>query len=122
MVNYVTILSALPLAACWPGVVELNEQIKSKRQANPVYPTVPAPNFTPTRDNCGSAGPCTTFDAKDQYVDVSEGSGHEFQAPGPNDLRGQCPGLNAAANHNFLPRNGIATIADSEFFVPVRGQ
>lgn len=33
------------------------------------------------------------FDAKAQYIDVSEGSGHEYVAPGPNDLRGPCPGL-----------------------------
>jgi len=51
-----------------------------------------------------------TFDAKQQYIDVGPGSGHEWQAPGPNDLRGVCPGLNAFANHGFLPRNGYATI------------
>lgn len=39
-----------------------------------------------------------TFDAEKQYIDVSPGSGHEWQAPGPNDLRGVCPGLNAFAN------------------------
>lgn len=36
---------------------------------------------------------------------------HAFIAPGPNDIRGPCPGLNAAANHNYLPRDGIATYA-----------
>jgi len=25
---------------------------------------------------------------------------HAYVAPGPNDVRGPCPGLNAAANHN----------------------
>jgi Peroxidase, family 2 len=25
---------------------------------------------------------------------------HAFEAPGRNDIRGPCPGLNAAANHN----------------------
>lgn len=50
------------------------------------------------------------FNAKAQYIDVGPGSGHEWQAPGPNDLRGPCPGLNAFANHGFLPRNGYATI------------
>lgn len=39
-----------------------------------------------------------TFDAASQYIDVGPGSGHEWQAPGPNDLRGVCPGLNAFAN------------------------
>ena len=34
---------------------------------------------------------------------------HQFIAPGPNDIRGPCPGLNAAANHGFLARDGIVT-------------
>jgi hypothetical protein len=34
---------------------------------------------------------------------------HQFVAPGPNDIRGPCPGLNAAANHNFLAHDGITT-------------
>ncbi|TKA61134.1 hypothetical protein B0A55_12340 [Friedmanniomyces simplex] len=34
---------------------------------------------------------------------------HGFIAPGPNDIRGPCPGLNAAANHNFLAHDGITT-------------
>ncbi|KAH8806860.1 heme-thiolate peroxidase, partial [Flagelloscypha sp. PMI_526] len=37
---------------------------------------------------------------------------HPYQAPGPNDLRGPCPGLNTLANHGYLPRNGIATFED----------
>lgn len=43
--------------------------------------------------------PLRIFNAQAQYVDVSEGSGHEYRAPGPGDLRGPCPGLNALANH-----------------------
>lgn len=34
---------------------------------------------------------------------------HQFVAPGPNDIRGPCPGLNAAANHGFLAHDGITT-------------
>lgn len=48
-----------------------------------------------------------TFDGSRQLIDVGPGSGHEWQAPGPNDLRGVCPGLNAFANHGFLPRSGM---------------
>ncbi|TID22771.1 aromatic peroxygenase [Venturia nashicola] len=48
------------------------------------------------------------FDAAAQLVDV-HGS-HAWQAPGTSDLRGPCPGLNALANHNYLPHNGVATI------------
>ena len=43
--------------------------------------------------------PVPIFNAEAQYVNVSAGSGHEYVAPGPNDLRGPCPGLNAFANH-----------------------
>jgi hypothetical protein len=32
--------------------------------------------------------------------------GFEFQAPGPGDSRGPCPGLNLLANYGYLPRNG----------------
>ncbi|KAK6442644.1 hypothetical protein LTR95_001123 [Oleoguttula sp. CCFEE 5521] len=55
--------------------------------------------------------PVNTFNEKAQFVDVSHGSGHEWVAPSGNDLRGPCPGLNAMANHNFLPHDGYATIA-----------
>ncbi|GIZ42141.1 hypothetical protein CKM354_000542000 [Cercospora kikuchii] len=35
---------------------------------------------------------------------------HEYRAPNPKtDIRGPCPGLNAAANHGFLARDGITT-------------
>ncbi|KAI9749390.1 MAG: hypothetical protein M4579_006892 [Chaenotheca gracillima] len=47
------------------------------------------------------------FDEKAQFVSTS--GDHKWIAPGPNDIRGPCPGLNAAANHNYLPRDGIAT-------------
>ncbi|EEB94677.1 hypothetical protein MPER_06470, partial [Moniliophthora perniciosa FA553] len=30
----------------------------------------------------------------------------KYEAPGPNDARGHCPGLNTLANHGFLPRDG----------------
>jgi hypothetical protein len=35
---------------------------------------------------------------------------HPYIAPGPNDLRGPCPGLNTMANHGYLPRNGVASV------------
>jgi len=56
--------------------------------------------------------PIPIFNAEAQYIDVSEGSGHEWQAPTSSDLRGPCPGLNAFANHGFIPRNGYATITE----------
>jgi len=49
--------------------------------------------------------PVNTF-KESQRIDLSK---NPYIAPGPNDLRGPCPGLNAFANHGFLPRNGYAT-------------
>ena len=37
---------------------------------------------------------------------------YAFVAPTDSDQRGPCPGLNAAANHGYLPHNGIVTYAD----------
>ncbi|CAG8983329.1 hypothetical protein HYALB_00007457 [Hymenoscyphus albidus] len=37
---------------------------------------------------------------------------HQYTPPGPNDIRGPCPGLNAAANHNFLAHDGITTFKE----------
>lgn len=37
---------------------------------------------------------------------------HQYTEPGPNDIRGPCPGLNAAANHNFLSHDGITNFAE----------
>lgn len=44
--------------------------------------------------------PVPIFNAQAQYINVTKGSGHEYVAPGPGDLRGPCPGLNAFANHS----------------------
>ncbi|KAF2996809.1 hypothetical protein E8E13_001732 [Curvularia kusanoi] len=41
---------------------------------------------------------------------ISTTGEHRYIAPGPNDLRGPCPGLNVMANHGYLPRNGMSTI------------
>jgi len=37
---------------------------------------------------------------------------HAYTAPGSNDIRGPCPGLNAAANHNFLSHDGITNFQE----------
>jgi hypothetical protein len=38
---------------------------------------------------------------------------YPYQDPLPSDQRGPCPGLNAMANHGYIPRNGIATLAQT---------
>ncbi|KAG7005412.1 sister chromatid cohesion protein pds5 [Physcia stellaris] len=69
----------------------------------------------PLSQNEGNSGPIDSlvFNAAEQFVDVRPGSPHQFIAPKAGDKRGLCPGLNAAANHGFLPRSGITTIAAS---------
>lgn len=36
--------------------------------------------------------------------------GYVFQAPGPSDSRGPCPGLNLLANYGYLPRDGYVSL------------
>ena len=71
---------------------------KAKRQIDPtapqgagVMPATPPP-----------------FDAAAQYV--SNQGEYAFVAPEATDQRGECPGLNAMANHGYLPHDGYATI------------
>ncbi|KWU41881.1 Cloroperoxidase, partial [Rhodotorula sp. JG-1b] len=52
-----------------------------------------------------ATGGASNVDASNRFPDAN----HPFQAPGPTDQRGVCPGLNALANHGYLPRNGIVT-------------
>ncbi|KZT31907.1 Cloroperoxidase [Sistotremastrum suecicum HHB10207 ss-3] len=47
--------------------------------------------------------------SNDTGIKMIPDNAHPFQAPGPNDQRGPCPGLNTLANHGYLPRNGIAS-------------
>lgn len=37
---------------------------------------------------------------------------HKFQPPNleGGDQRGPCPGLNALANHGYIPRNGVVSV------------
>ena len=50
----------------------------------------------------------TTFDPTSQQVSTT--GQYAWVAPGAGDQRGPCPGLNALANHGYLPHNGVADI------------
>ena len=50
-----------------------------------------------------------TFDASQQYVSTT--GQYAYVPPKSSDLRGPCPGLNAMANHGYIPHNGVATIS-----------
>jgi hypothetical protein len=51
-----------------------------------------------------------TFDASTQHVSTT--GKYAYVAPSSSDLRGPCPGLNAMANHGYIPHNGVATITE----------
>lgn len=84
---YSAFASAYPFAA----LEQLQTRQTSPPQGAGALPLVPPP-----------------FDAELQLV--SNSGQYEFVAPGSGDVRGPCPGLNAMANHGYLPRNGVATI------------
>lgn len=50
----------------------------------------------------------TGFNPSTQAVSVT--GSNAWQAPGSSDMRGPCPGLNAMANHGYIPRNGFVSI------------
>lgn len=105
------LLSAVaPLAAAFP--LELMSKFQNDPEMQARAATIMAGKRQQGADAAtGIFEAIPTFDAEKQLIDVGPGSGHEWQAPGPNDLRGVCPGLNAFANHGFLPRNGYATVS-----------
>lgn len=112
-------LAAACSVAAYPHLTEMEDALRerlSDLQKRAVEPPYRAPNFKIDRPNTGL--PPLGFNTADQYVDVTDGGSHPFRAPRLSDKRGQCPGLNAAANHGFLPRNGIPTIADSTLLRP----
>jgi hypothetical protein len=67
--------------------------------------------------------PIPIFNAQAQYINVTKGSGHEYVAPGPNDLRGPCPGLNAFANHSkyTLKTTIFCLLTDTKTFYHTMG-
>ena len=104
MKSFVTLpgLALVAQVSCFPHLAmdsmtdALRDEALAKRQASPPQGAGALPLLPPP------------FDAKAQKIDVS--GSHKFVAPGPGDARGQCPGLNALANHGYLPHNGVATI------------
>lgn len=131
-------LVMLPLAAAFPSVMEFDRaekeaQNEAQNEArtdeatrayqahklpngmydNPNYvlPKYRAPTHLIQRPNTGQKN--RIFDAKRQLTPTT--GKHKFIPPGPKDKRGQCAGLNAAANHGYLPRDGMPNFFDSSY-------
>ena len=113
-VNEAALLKAAKLAARTVKILEA-EDSQAARAAQNVRRSLPLPQdalgISGAETNCGPTIPCPAFDAKDQYVSI-EGE-HAYAAPGEDEIRGPCPGLNAAANHGYLPRSGVASIEET---------
>lgn len=104
-------VSAYPWVASQPGV-DSSILLRSR--------DVNTPDSCPFNENHQPAAP---YNRKYPYTGARNGlpgngkggikvpadgdTAHAFVAPGANDIRGPCPGLNAAANHNFIARDGV---------------
>ncbi|RMY48970.1 hypothetical protein D0863_15267 [Hortaea werneckii] len=101
--QFAALLGSPLLVAGFPHIAEMLEKQKMQERQVGVPALVPFPEFP----GSPSHALYDKFDPESQRVSTS--GEHEFRAPGPGDIRGPCAGLNAAANHGYLPRDGIAT-------------
>lgn len=84
--------------------------VSDKTAGIPKKPTA-AMKVSAARDNCGFVNSCSVFDAEEQLVSVT--GQYAYASPAASQIRGPCPGLNAAANHGYLPRSGFATLPET---------
>merc|ERR1712087_505768 len=112
--------AAFPWVAMQPGVDSSILRLKPRQQ---VGEGPGGPDTCPFNANHEDARPVTSKYPYNNAKDGKPGNGkggylvpapgdtaHEFRKPNPKtDIRGPCPGLNAAANHGFLARDGITT-------------
>lgn len=116
-------VTAFPFVANMPGVdsslLRLNRR-QSSGGSNPGGPAtcpgvnggqthVPAPGITDEYPYNGAKNGLPGNGKGGYQVPAPGDTAHQFVAPGADDIRGPCPGLNAAANHNFLAHDGITT-------------
>lgn len=113
-----TAVYPFPFVANVPGVD--NSLFRPRQQAGgdqaggaatcPFNPNhVPAPGITTQFPYNHATSGLPGLGVGGYKVPADGDTAHQFMAPGPTDIRGPCPGLNAAANHNFLARDGIVT-------------
>lgn len=97
------VLEAACVVSAFPHMAEMVHQRGMEKRIAPIAPF-------PEYPGSPSHAAYNSFNATAQLIDVT--GDHAWAAPTAGQIRGPCAGLNAAANHGYLPRSGIAT-ADS---------
>lgn len=108
--NEAALHKAAKLAARTVNILEAENAHQPVRRQSLPLPS-DALGISRAETNCGPTLPCPEFDAKDQFVSVD--GEYAYAAPAEDQIRGPCPGLNAAANHGYLPRSGVASIEET---------
>ena len=97
-------IMAFPWVADVPGIRSVNEveaQIAKRQTTCPFNPNhVPAAPITSQFPYAGAQNGLPATHPGSFQVPATGDNAHGFVPPGPNDIRGPCPGLNTAANHN----------------------
>jgi hypothetical protein len=115
--NEFALHKAAKLAARTVKIIEAENAKNAQRATHQAAKrqSLPLPNdalgISRAETNCGPTLPCPAFNAEEQFISV-EGE-YAYAAPAEDEIRGPCPGLNAAANHGYLPRSGVASIEET---------
>ncbi|KAI0389929.1 Chloroperoxidase [Xylariaceae sp. FL0594] len=119
--RFITLLSAIATAAnAFPTVENLAKLAQRNGDASSSSSLTDGNSFTLTEETLDElTGHLTKlkekrllFDPLLKPIDVS--GKHAFKAPdlAGGDQRGPCPGLNALANHGYIPHNGVVGFLD----------
>ncbi|TEY35481.1 hypothetical protein BOTCAL_0589g00030 [Botryotinia calthae] len=107
-------VTAFPFVATMPGVD--SSLLNGNKQQQPESTSCPfnanhinAPGISDAYPYNGAKNGLPGRGKGGYQVPAPGDTDHQFIAPKSTDIRGPCPGLNAAANHNFLARDGITT-------------
>jgi unspecific peroxygenase len=103
------VVSAFPFVANVPGV-DTSLLGHAKRNPNPEHARCGTCPFNSNHPGAASYDPKYPYTGAKNGLPGSQVGGikvpadgdtaHAFEAPGPDDIRGPCPGLNTAANHH----------------------
>lgn len=104
--------SLVPLAGAFPAAVmeQAAQDPSVVTRANEIFEQLQERQSVKSADAATAIFEPVPMFNENQLIDVSDSGPNAWMAPTSSDLRGPCPGLNAFANHGFLPRNGYATI------------